>query len=239
MAEISRWLRVRLVLDRLLAAVIAVAVAPLVAVLAVLVRRHDGGTPLIRVPRSGRGGRTFGMWKLRSMRIEQADGRASGAALTSSDDGRITPIGARMRSLHLDELPQLLNVVRGEMCLLGPRPEAPEFVDTTDPAWQHVLEVPPGIAGPTQLIVGDWELTEIDRDEGGTAYSDVVVPVKLDIDRWYLERATPLLDLTVLATLVRHVLPGGELPSLGRRVRDQVPSARRALDEAGAGGALR
>lgn len=226
----SRWLRTRLVLDRLLAAVLVVLTSPIVAVLAVLVRRQDGGAPLIRVPRVGRGGRSFGMWKLRSMRVDTDDGRATGAALTTSDDDRITPIGARMRSLHLDELPQLVNVVRGEMCLLGPRPEAPDYVDMATDGWNQVLAVPPGIAGPTQLVVGDWERTQIDRDEQGDAYRRVVVPVKLAIDSWYVRDSSPGVDLLVLASLVRHVLPGTESPALLRRVGAAVPDAVRPLE---------
>lgn len=222
-------MRLRAQADRVVAIALLVVTSPLMAALAVLIRRHDGHTAFITVPRVGRDGRTFGMWKLRSMRVDDDRGRASGAALTASADDRITPVGSRMRSLHLDELPQLLNVARGEMCLLGPRPEAPEFVHDTD-EWASVLAVPPGIAGPTQLIVGDWERTEIDRDPTGAAYEDVVVPVKLAIDGWYVRSATPALDLLVAISLLRHVLPGGEGPALQRRVRRSVPGAAPALE---------
>lgn len=221
--------------DRVLAAVLSVLTAPIVAVLALLVRRHDGGPPLIRVARVGRDGRTFGMWKIRSMRTDTSDGRAGGAALTSSQDDRITPIGSRMRSLHLDELPQLYNVVRGDMCLIGPRPEAPDYVDLEDPAWREVLTVPPGIAGPTQLVVGDWERTQIDSDSSGRAYQQVVVPVKLAIDAWYLQRATPRMDLLVLAALLRHVVPGPESSSLLQRVEVEVPEAAAPIRHLAAG----
>jgi lipopolysaccharide/colanic/teichoic acid biosynthesis glycosyltransferase len=228
----SPWLRRRLVLDRAVAALLGVLVAPVVALLGYLVHRHDDGPALVRVPRVGRGGREFGMWKIRSMRAETSDGRATGIALTSSGDDRITPIGRRMRSLHLDELPQLLNVARGEMCLLGPRPEAPAFVDPADPRWQDVLEVPPGIAGPTQLIVGDWEVTQIDLDTTGTAYQDVVVPVKLAIDRWYVRSATPRSDLQVLLGLVQRVLPGPDSAALRRTVERAVPESTVASEPA-------
>ena len=159
------------------------------------------------------------------MRVDTADGHASGLSLTSTNDQRITPIGARMRSLHLDELPQLYNVARGEMCLLGPRPEAPDFVDLDNPVWQQVLTSPPGIAGPTQLIVGDWERSEIDKDTTGDAYQRVVVPVKLAIDRWYLMNASVRLDLLVVTSLLRHVLPGGESKRLQEVVGSSVPES--------------
>ncbi len=221
----STWLSIRLIVDRILGAILAVLTAPLVGVLAVLVRRHDGDAPLITVPRVGVDGQTFGMWKIRSMRVDTADGHASGLALTSTNDQRITPIGARMRSLHLDELPQLYNVALGQMCLLGPRPEAPQFVDLENPVWRQVLTIPPGIAGPTQLIVGDWERSEIDKDNNGDAYQRVVVPVKLAIDRWYLMNASPRLDLLVLTSLIRHVLPGGESKRLQEVVATSVPES--------------
>ena len=180
----STWLSFRLIVDRILGAILAVLTAPLVGVLAVLVRRHDGDAPLITVPRVGVDGQTFGMWKIRSMRVDTADGHASGLALTSTNDQRITPIGARMRSLHLDELPQLYNVALGQMCLLGPRPEAPAFVDLENPVWRQVLTAPPGIAGPTQLIVGDWERSEIDKDNNGDAYQrSLVSPERFSASR--------------------------------------------------------
>lgn len=226
----SKWLRNRLILDRLLACVLGVLISPVVALLAYFVRRHDGGPPLIRVRRVGQGGQVFGMWKLRSMCVDRHDGSAGGAALTRSDDNRVTPIGARMRSLHLDELPQLLNVAMGQMCLLGPRPEAPEYVDLADIEWRRVLEVPPGIAGPTQIVVGEWERGEIDQDEQGHAYVDSVVPVKLAIDNWYISNATAKLDLTILAALARHALPGRELPALLKLVGRSVPEAREPLE---------
>ncbi len=239
MTTVSRWLRVRTVIDRGIAALLALLTAPVVAALAVLVRRQDGFAPLITVPRTGRDGTTFGMWKLRSMRVDTADGRASGTALTGTDDDRITPIGAKMRALHLDELPQLYNVIRGEMCLFGPRPEAPEFVDLDDPAWRDVLRVPPGIAGPTQLIVGEWEKSEIDADTTGEAYQRAVLPVKLAIDRWYLRDSSPRQDLLVLTSLIRHVLPGADGPELRRRVGAAVPEASVPLAYQAQGAAAR
>lgn len=224
----SRYLRVRLVLDRLVAAVVLVVLSPVIAILGWLIHRHDGGPALIAVERVGRRGTTMRMWKLRSMRAETSDGRATGVSLTSGDDDRITPIGRRIRAAHLDELPQLVNVARGEMALLGPRPEAPEFVDLSDPGWRAVLEVPPGIAGPTQLAVGDWERDIITAAPDGSAYEEHVVPVKVAIDRWYVRRASPLIDLLVVTGLAQHLLGRSPEPLL-RRVHDGVPEAASSL----------
>lgn len=224
----SRYLRVRMVLDRLLAAVGLVALSPVIGVLGWLVHRHDGGPAFITVERVGRHGRPMRMWKLRSMRAESADGRATGVSLTSAGDDRITPIGAKLRAGHLDELPQLFNVVRGEMTLLGPRPEAPEYVDATDDDWRAVLAAPPGIAGPTQLAVGDWERDIITAAPDGSAYERDVVPVKVAIDRWYVEQASPGIDALVVVGLARR-LAGRPVGALLERIRAGVPEAAGSL----------
>lgn len=223
----SPWLRARVVIDRVLAAVLLLLFGPAIVALAMLVRRHDGGPGLIAVPRVGRHGRLIRMWKLRSMDAESAGGRANGVSLSGENDDRITPIGRQLRAYYLDELPQLYNVVRGEMCLLGPRPEAPEYVDLADPDWCSVLECPPGIAGPTQLIVNEWERERITAFPFGTAYVDEVLPVKLAIDHWYVHRSTFRLDALVAATLVRRFMPGTGSYRLRKRVRLEVPEAAR------------
>jgi len=225
---VSRYLQVRMVLDRLLAAVGLVALSPVIGVLGWLVHRHDGGQAFITVERVGRHGRPMRMWKLRSMRAESADGRATGVSLTSAGDDRITPIGAKLRAGHLDELPQLFNVARGEMALLGPRPEAPEYVDATDDDWRAVLAAPPGIAGPTQLAVGDWERDIITAAPDGSAYERDVVPVKVAIDRWYVEQASPGIDALVVVGLARR-LAGRPVGALLERIRAGVPEAAGSL----------
>lgn len=224
----NAYLRARIVADRVVAAVLLALVSPVIGVVGWMIRRHDAGPALIRVERVGRGGATIGMWKLRSMRAETEGGQAGGVSLTAAGDDRITPIGRRLRKGHLDELPQLLNVVRGEMALLGPRPEAPEFVDQSDPRWQAVLQAPPGIAGPTQLAVGDWERDVITAAPDGSAYQEVVVPVKLAIDGWYVGAASPRLDVMVALGVIRRVA-GGRPAALVERVRAAVPEAAAAL----------
>jgi lipopolysaccharide/colanic/teichoic acid biosynthesis glycosyltransferase len=138
------------------------------------------------------------------MSIASDGGLAGGASLTTPRDDRITPIGRWIRALHLDELPQLYNVAAGDMSLLGPRPEAPDWVDDS-PAWQEVLAVRPGIAGPTQLIVAEWERELIAAASDGSAYVSDVLPVKLAIDAWYVRHASPRFDALVISSLVERV----------------------------------
>ncbi|MDQ6799056.1 MAG: sugar transferase [Actinomycetota bacterium] len=202
----TRWLRVRVAVDRALAVGLGVVAGPVVAGLAVVIRRHDGGPPLVRLIRVGQGGQRFEMWKLRTMHVGGPGGRAGGPPIASYHDDRVTPIGRRIRRWRLDELPQLYNVVRGEMALLGPRPETPEYVDLGDESWQRVLRGRPGIAGPTQLAVHEMESVAIASDGGEELYRDVILPAKLAIDAWYVEQASPFIDLLVIVGLVERFL---------------------------------
>lgn len=234
----NAWLRCRLVADRFVAAALLAVLSPVIAVLAMVVRRHDGGPAFVRVERMGQGFVPFAMWKLRTMRADAPGGRASGPSLTAQHDARITQVGAWLRAHHLDELPQLVNVARGQMLLLGPRPEAPDYVEHGDPRWQRLMTVPPGIAGPTQLIVSDWERRIIGDAPEGDAYRAIVLPVKLAIDLWYLDRASPRCDAQVAWALVRRFATPGRTTPLRRRIERDVASAREAsLDTRSAAGA--
>ena len=224
-------MRLRLVTDRVAGLTLLVALSPLIAVLMLAIRIQDGKPSLIAVPRIGRNGKPIRMWKLRSMRAERPDGMAEGVSLTTADDDRITPVGKKLRAYYLDELPQLWNVAKGEMVLLGARPEAPEYVDMDDPRWRQVLAVPPGMAGPTQLIVNNWERHLISECPDGRTYVEQVLPVKLAIDGWYLDSASPRVDLLVAATLVRRFAPGTSSYTLKKRVHREVPEVQHVDDE--------
>jgi lipopolysaccharide/colanic/teichoic acid biosynthesis glycosyltransferase len=214
------------VIDRVVALVLVPLLAPIIGVLGWQVRRGAGGPPLIGLPRVGRDGAAFTMWKLRSMRSERADGSSGGAAITAADDDRITPVGAMMRRWRLDELPQVWNVLRGEMGLLGPRPETPALVDHDDPRWARVLAARPGITGPTQLVVERWESERLQDGSQEDVYRSEILPVKLAIDAWYVEQGTVLTDLQVgWSMLERFVLHRSDT-WVGRVVRDAVPEAR-------------
>lgn len=227
----TRWLSTRLVLDRVVAAIGAAALSPIVAVLAVLVKRDSHGRAFVRVERTGRDFEPFLMWKLRSMQSELPGDRADGPALTSTGDHRITSVGRWLRTWHLDEIPQLLNVVRGEMLLIGPRPEARDFVDPEDARWANLLRIPPGILGPTQLAVGDWERQWITASPDGSAYRDIVLPVKLAIDQWYVETVSPRRDMQVTAAIFRWLVGAGGRASMRERVIREVPAAKVLRDD--------
>jgi lipopolysaccharide/colanic/teichoic acid biosynthesis glycosyltransferase len=231
----TRWLRARTVLDRAVAAVLLVPTGPLLLVLGLLVRRQDGGPALVRLPRVGRYGDEFRIHKLRTMRVA-APGDPVGSTLTAAGDHRITPLGHALRRWRVDELAQLLDVVGGRMALLGPRPETPPFVDRRDPRWVEVLSVRPGIAGPTQVIVHGWE-AEL-PEAGEDLYREVLLPVKLAIDAWYLRHASPLLDVRVVVALVQSMV-GRPRTVLHRLVERAVPGAATLGDDLAAASAAR
>ena len=222
----SVWLRVRRPLDRLVAAALALLTAPFLLVLAWRIRRSDPGPGVVVVPRVGHDGCSFGMHKLRTMRADDGKGLAAGAPITSGSDPRITPIGRRLRRLRVDELPQLFDVAAGHMALVGPRPETPELVDPTDPRWIAVLRARPGIAGPTQLLVEEWETELLRGDDASNVYRDVVLPVKLAVDEWYVQRATLWTDVLVVVSLCQRFVFRNSGCAIERRIRSQVPEAR-------------
>ena len=220
----SLWLRVRTPIDRVVGAIAALVTWPLVGLLGWRVRRSDGGPGVVALPRVGRGGQTFAMHKLRTMRADEVAGSAKGSRITAGNDDRVTPIGHRLRERHLDELPQLRDVACGRMTLLGPRPETPEVVDLNDPRWDTVLQVPPGLAGPTQLVLDEWERTQLTGPDPQGDYRDRVLPLKLAVDVWYVQNASPWVDALVLISLVQRVVLGRSTSAIERVVRRAVPA---------------
>lgn len=156
----------------------------------------DGGRTFYRSPRVGEGGRTFQIHKFRTMR------HAAGPGITFRGDPRITTVGRYLRRSKLDELPQFLNVLRGEMSVVGPRPESPEYIDWDDPKQRIVLAARPGITGPSQLAY----LHEEDLLLDDVQYRLVLRPHKLELDRWYVEHATPRRDVRIILDTLRAIL---------------------------------
>ncbi len=172
-----------------------VVLAPVFVVVAALIKRDSPGPIFYRGDRIGQHGRPFKILKFRSMVVD-ADQR--GAAITHSRDPRITRVGALLRSAKLDELPQLWNVLRGEMSLVGPRPEAPRYVALYTLEQRQVLAARPGITGLTQLIYHNEEnLLQPDRWEHD--YTHGLMPQKLASDLDYVRRQSFGLDAQLIA----------------------------------------
>jgi lipopolysaccharide/colanic/teichoic acid biosynthesis glycosyltransferase len=149
---------------------------------------------LFRQTRVGRGGRTFELVKLRTM-----ESRAGGAEVTARDDPRITRVGAFLRRTKLDELPQLWNVLSGDMSLVGPRPETPRYVDLRDARWARVLSARPGLTDPSSIRYRHEErlMARVSGDRDAY-YRDVLLPAKLELSLAYLSRRTFWSDVAIL-----------------------------------------
>lgn len=173
--------------------------SPVLAIIAVAIKAGDRGPLLFSQQRVGRDGHTFRLLKFRSMIV---DAERIGPALTIGTDPRITPIGRLLRRAKLDELPQLINVARGEMSLVGPRPEVPKYVAMYTPAQRRVLTLRPGITDPASMeYVREAELLA-HADDPERAYIEEVMPRKLQLNLAYAETATLWSDIaTILRTM--------------------------------------
>jgi lipopolysaccharide/colanic/teichoic acid biosynthesis glycosyltransferase len=154
--------------------------SPLLAAAALAVKLEDGGPVLYRQRRVGLGGREFELLKLRTM-VVGAERKGAGLAVNEGDE-RITRVGRVLRRLSLDELPQLLNILRGDMSLIGPRPTVPSQVERYTPHQRRRLEVKPGLTGWAQI-------------HGRAA---LPWPERIELDVWYVDNRSPRVDLKIL-----------------------------------------
>jgi lipopolysaccharide/colanic/teichoic acid biosynthesis glycosyltransferase len=190
-----------------------VFLSPVLACFALAVKLTDGGPIFYRQRRVGEGGTEFEMIKLRSMRT---DSESSGAQWAGDDDDRITAVGAIMRRLHIDEMPQLLNVLRGEMTIVGPRPERRELIVNLErqlPYYDRRHLVKPGLAGWAQACCG------YGGSQRGTGW-------KLCHDLYYLKHRSVYFDLLVLLENVRVSVSGVQFGL-------EVPQEQFIIGEAG------
>ena len=184
---------IRRALDILVAAVALLATAPLLALAMVAVRLESRGSPLYRQLRIGLDGRAFEMLKLRTM-VAGAESIGAGLAVNEGDP-RVTRVGAILRRTSIDELPNLLNVLRGEMSLIGPRPTVPAQVEQYTPRQRRRLEIRPGITGWAQV-----------HGRASLPWSE-----RIELDLYYIEHRSPALDLKILLRTFQVVLGGADL----------------------------
>jgi lipopolysaccharide/colanic/teichoic acid biosynthesis glycosyltransferase len=168
---------------------------PLFVLIALVIKLDSPGPLFFRGQRVGKDGRLFRIVKFRSMR---ADAARSGPGITAAGDVRTTRVGRVLRQTKLDELPQLVNIVRGEMSLVGPRPEDPRYVALYTPDQRRVLSVRPGVTSLASVRYRHEEQL-LSQDDLETMYTSVVMPAKLGIELDYLDRQTFWRDLGVLA----------------------------------------
>jgi lipopolysaccharide/colanic/teichoic acid biosynthesis glycosyltransferase len=210
-----RGARLERAIDVALSLPALVAASPLMAAAAVAIKLDSRGPVFYHGMRAGRDGVPFRIHKLRTMRAG-----AGGPSVTAGDDPRITRVGRVLRRTKLDELPQLLNVVKGDMSLVGPRPEHPDYVAHYTPRQRRLLSVRPGLTGPATLAY----LDEEEQLRGGgaeTNYLEHVLPLKLELELDYLERATARSRAAILLRTAGAVLRRPCAPARRSRARSR------------------
>ena len=189
--------------DRLVAAFAIVLLSPVLLVIALAVRIDSPGPGLFRQVRIGRNGRRFRIYKFRTM-IDGAHRIA--ANISPEGDPRITKVGRVLRGWYLDELPQLFNVLKGDMSLVGPRPETPEYVSLYTTEERRVLDVRPGLVGPSTLGFMDESERLADSLDPGRYYASVLLHERVRLDLDYLGRRSMRYDVALLIRQARAIL---------------------------------
>jgi lipopolysaccharide/colanic/teichoic acid biosynthesis glycosyltransferase len=177
---------------------------PLLLVAGIAIKLTSDGPVLFRQQRLGRNGKAFTLYKMRTMRKAN-----SGAQVTASDDARVTPAGRLLRKTKVDELPELWNIIKGDMSLVGPRPEVPRYVDLNNRRWQRVLTIRPGITDPMTLrLRNEEELLANVQGDHEEFYRTVLQPYKLNGYLAYLQERSWWNDVKILfGTLAAVIIP--------------------------------
>ncbi|MBT7066016.1 MAG: response regulator [Verrucomicrobia bacterium] len=184
------------VLDMCVAAVLLAILSPLFLFIAIIVKRDSPGPVFYRGPRLGRGGKRFLILKFRTM--HECPESYSGPRLTAQGDTRMTPLGRRLRDTKLNELPQLWNVLKGDMSLVGPRPEDPELAEALpSEVRREILSVRPGITSPASILYRDEE-SMLAPGKSMDTYLGTILPSKSRLDQLYVRHRSMLMDIDTL-----------------------------------------
>ncbi len=199
----------KFIFDRLAALLGLLLIWPLLLVVAILIKvKMPGGPAFFTQKRVGRHGRLFTMYKFRSMTVHH-----SGSSISVAGESRITPLGAKLRHYKIDELPELWNVLIGDMSFVGPRPDVPGYADVLQGEDREVLELRPGITGPASLKYRDEE-DLLARQSDPVKYNDeVIFPDKVRINRYYLHNYSFIKDIQMIfcTVLGKHMKYNGEI----------------------------
>lgn len=190
--------------DVVASAIGLVVLSPVFLGVALAIKLTDGGPVFFRQERVGMGGQVFRIHKFRSMRVAN-----DGALVTSSNDSRITPVGAFLRKSKLDELPQLIDVLVGNMSLVGPRPEVPRYVELWgEEARREILSVQPGITDPAAITFRNEQDELAAADDPERHYVEVILPKKVAMYRDYVQHRSFVGDLVVIVHTFAAVVHG-------------------------------
>jgi lipopolysaccharide/colanic/teichoic acid biosynthesis glycosyltransferase len=181
-------------IERVAALLLLLMSLPLLAVIALLIALETGMPVLFRQVRVGLAGRHFFILKLRSMCVG-----IHGPSITQEHDFRITRMGAFVRKYKIDELPQLWNIIRGDMQFIGPRPEVPLYVDLCNPLWIATLQFKPGLTDISSLVYRQEQMLLASSDSPEHLYRNHILPHKLSMSTKYQQRRDLVRDLEIVA----------------------------------------
>ncbi len=207
----------KFVFDRLVSFLGLIILLPVLVIVAILVKvKMPGGPVFFSQRRVGRNGRLFTMHKFRTMTMDH-----DGSSVSVAGESRITPLGAKLRKYKLDELPELWNVLIGDMSFVGPRPDVPGYADALVGEDREVLQLRPGITGPASLKYrNEEELLARVASEGVAGYTDpvryndeVIYPDKVRLNRYYLHHYSFWMDIKMIFATVlgKKIEYGGEV----------------------------
>ena len=182
---------------------------PLLIVVSVLVKnKMPGGPAFFTQKRVGRFGRLFTIYKFRTMTIDH-----DGSSVSVAGESRITPLGAKLRKYKIDELPELWNVLKGDMSFVGPRPDVPGYADALEGEDREVLRLRPGITGPASLKYRNEEELLASVEDPQKYNDEVIFPDKVRINRYYLHHYSFWMDIKMIFATVlgKHMEYGGEI----------------------------
>lgn len=191
---------IKRVVDMMIAGSVLGCALPVIASAAIAIKIDTPGPVLFKQLRVGRARRNFRTIKLRTMNSSSV-----GPQITAAADSRITRVGRALRRMKLDELPQLWNVLRGDMSIVGPRPEVPAFVEHYRPEWNRLFSVRPGITDLASIVFRDEEKLLAEARDRDRAYREVIMPLKLSLALEGVDHSSFLYDLKVIAQTVASI----------------------------------
>ena len=197
------------IFDRTMSLVGLLVLWPVLLVVAVFIRiKMPGGPVIFKQKRVGRGGRLFTMYKFRSMTVGHG-----GSSVSVAGESRITPLGAKLRKYKLDELPELWNVLIGDMSFVGPRPDVPGYADKLEGSDRDVLKLRPGITGPASLKYRDEEELLAKQADPQRYNDEVIFPDKVRLNLYYFNNYSFIKDIQMIfcTVLGRRMNYAGEL----------------------------
>jgi len=182
-----------------------VILLPVFLLVAVAIKLEDGGPVFFFQERVGRNFSTFKVVKFRTM---TTDPQVAGPLVTSENDKRITKVGKILRKLKIDELPQIFNVLRGEMSIVGPRPEVPKYVKLFEKEYRKLLTVRPGMTGYASVVFRNEEQILSRYTEPETAYVTEILPKKIKLELIYVSRVSFIFDIKIFLWTFLKVIAG-------------------------------